>query len=251
MGKKIDRFVFTVIAMAAFYFFYQHAFHIRALALLLSIISCLVCGKILRSLWNLLCCSRLFRRKRMRKCAGGAMMRLACLTAAEAQTELETLVHQIYKGDYALAVIQAHPSGKLSQQKLFELWKSYYQKQERLVICATCGADADCRLMAGSLRTPRVALLDSTALAQLIAEHPEGMCPPEAPSVRTRFRQRICQAGYLLVNRKNAPRGFIFSISLLALYLLSGKIWYLISALLLLFLVLASLRKASRPARLF
>lgn len=251
MGKKIDRFVLTVIAMAGFYFFYQQAFHMRALSLMLSIISSLVLRKLVRSILNLLNQSRIFRRKRMRKCACGAMMRLACLPDSEAQMEMETLVRKIYKGDYAVAVIQAHPSEKLNTQSLFELWKSHYQKQERLVICATCAADTDCRLLACSLKAPRVALLDSAALVQLMAEHPEGMCADEAPSPRARLRQRMRHASYLLINRKNAPRGFVFSISMLALYLLSGKIWYLISALFLLFLVLASLRKASRPVRLF
>ena len=178
------------------------------------------------------------------------MMHLACMPHAQARQLLENLLHQDYSGEYAVDLIQSHPSAVLSRQQIFELWKEH-QDQQRLVICATCPADSGGRLLASSLKAPRVALMDSTTLAQLIAEHPSGMLPKEEVSCRKSIRQRFQQIAARLLNRRNAPRSLLIAISLFILYLLSGKLYYLISALSLVFLSLVSLRHTHRPAKLF
>ncbi len=250
MGKKIDRFVLTVVVGAGFYLYFQNAFHMRPLSLFLALLSCLVLSKIMHSIGALAKKSRYFQRRRLRKCAAGTMMHLACLPYQDGLKRVENLVHLDYDGEYTVELIQAHPSCALSQQRLFEIWKSH-QGEERLVICATCAADPASRLLSASFRAPQVALVDSPLLSQLLSDHPENLFPEKEVTLKPGYKYRFKRTFSRLLNRKNAPRCLLFSVSIFALYLLSGRIYYLIFSLLLLFLALASLRHIGRPAKLF
>ena len=102
MGKKIDRFVLTLIAAGAFYLYYRRAFRSGVLALALALVSCAVGAKLLRRLAKLAGNNRFLQRRRMRRRAGGAVMRLACLPTEEAGYRLEDLLRKSYDGDYAV-----------------------------------------------------------------------------------------------------------------------------------------------------
>ena len=250
MGKKIDHFVLSAATAAALYFYFQNAFHSRPVSVVLAFICTVLLSKLFHGFLSLIRRSSLMQRRHIRRCASGAMMRLACMPRAQAQVLLENLLRQDYSGEYAVDLIQSHPSAMLSRQQVFELWKAHLD-QQRLVICATCPADSGVRLLASSLKSPRVALMDSAALAQLIAEHPSGMLPEKEIPCRKSIRHRFQQIAARLINRRNAPRSLLIAVSLFILYLLSGKTYYLISALSLVFLALISLKHASRPAKLF
>ena len=81
----------------------------------------------------------------------------------------------------------------------------------------------------------------------MIAEYPEGMIPENVPKAPLRLRH----AANLLINRKNAPRNLLFSVSMLLMYALTKNILYLISALFLLAVAFLSLRRKLRPQKLF
>ena len=248
MGKKIDRFVLEVAMAAALYLYFRGAFANRIVALVLALLSCFVLLRLGKRLCTLLRDCPLMRRRSMRRGAQGAVMRLACLPEEEAKAALEKLLKQCYGEVPALALIQLHPSLRLSEERVFEIWRRHRGKAQ-LAICATCRSDDSCRTLAGSLKGPRVALLDAAVLEQLICEHPEGLVAPSERCVRTRLHlKRAC---HLLINRTNAPRNLLMAISMLALYLFSGHALYLFCALALLLLALVSLRHAPRPARLF
>lgn len=248
MGKKIDLFVLQVAVAAAFYLYFQGAFRSRIVALVLALLCCFVLLRLGRKLLALLKNAPWMRRRSIRRDAHGAVMRLACLPSGEAEAALRSLLEKCYGALPALALVQQHPSLRLSEDRVFEIWHAH-QGEAQLAICATCRADEPCRALASSLRAPRVALVDAAALEQLICEHPEGLLVPQEKAVRARLRlRRIAQ---LLINRKNAPRNLMLAASMLLLYLLSGNAVYLFSSLALVLLALISLRRAPRPAKLF
>ena len=253
MGKKIDAFVLTLAAAGALYIYFRGAFQSKIAALLLALVCCFILTKLVRRVAAILAKGKFIQKRRVRRCAGGAVMELACRDAGEAREQLVELLRASYAGEcsdtLSVELIQLHPSTKLPQDRLFDAWRSH-RGEERIAVCATCAADADCRILASSLRAPRVALIDSGNLAQLIAEHPDGFtCADAAPAKRLRLR--LSRVSSLLINRKNAPRGLLFTLAMVFMYVLSANVLYLIAAMVLLFLVLASFHRAPRPAKLF
>lgn len=248
MGKKIDRFVLTLACAGAFYLYYQRAFHSRPIAIGLALLSCLVCARLLNRVFALASKGRFWQRRRIRKCAGSALMHIACQPREAAIEAMERLLRSCYDGEYTVELIQAHPSASLSQNQIFETWKAHRDAQ-RLAICITCTVSPECRMLAASLNTPKVALIDAPLLTRLITEHPEGMALSEEK--RACPRRSLRRIAALLVRRKNAPRSLLFSGAMLTMYVLSANIFYLIFAMLLLFLALVSLKTPARPARLF
>ena len=253
MGKKIDAFVLTLAAAGGFYLYFRGALRSRLASLALALLCCFVLVKFVRRTAAILSKGRFMQKRRVRRCAGSAVMALACRDAGQAREQLIELLRESFAGEcpesLSVELIQLHPSTKLPQDRLFDAWRAH-RGEDRLAVCATCPADADCRILADSLRAPRVALIDSANLTQLIAEHPEGFhCEDAAPTKRLRLRFNRVFA--LLINRRNAPRGLLFAVAMVLMYVLSANTAYLIAAMALLFLTLASLRRAPRPAKLF
>lgn len=248
MGKKIDRFVLTLAAGSAFYFWFEHAFRNHVAAIVLALICCAVTVKTAKYIFALISRSSHLQKKQIRRHAGSIITHLACMPEEEAKNNLIKLIGKSYPGDYSVEIVQLYPSMTLPQEDVFRLWRNHLG-EEKLVICATCRCDPACRMLASAMREPRIALVDAEHLAQLIAEHPEGMVAPGKRYERSKLR--LMHILDLLINRKNAPRCMIFSTAMLLIYLMSANIWYLASAMLLLFIVLASFRRAPRPAKLF
>ena len=253
MGKKIDAFVLTLAAACGFYLYFCGAFHNRAVALILALVSCFALSKLVRRILAVAARGRFMQKRRVRKSARGAVMQLACGDAEEVRESLSGLLRASYASEcpdpLPMELIQLHPSTKLPQDRLFDAWRKHLG-QDRLAVCCTCPADSDCRILAASLRAPRVALVDSGYLARLIAEHPEGFTHADAAPAR-RARLRLRRVASMLINRRNAPQGLVFTLALLLMYALSANIIYLIASMVLLFLVLASFHRAPRPAKLF
>ncbi len=251
MGRKIDRFVLTLAAAGGLYLYFLGAVRNRYAAIALALVSCILLRKLLGCAMALLMNGRFMRRRRIRHCASGAVMRLACMDEAEASQRLSNLLREAYGAECPLELIQLHPSTKLPQDRLFEAWR-LHRGEAQLAICATCACDADARALASSLKSPKVALVDAGLLRQLIAEYPQGFDCGEAQSPRRRrIAPALRRAGSLLCNRRNAPRGLLFAAAMLLMYALGGGIAYLIAAMVLLFLALVSFHRAPRPAKLF
>ena len=248
MGKKIDCFVLRVLGTGALYFYFQGAVKRRVLAVALALVSSIVLGKLLKKLVQRLSQAGFVQKRRLRRDARGKMMRLACMDAEAAKAAMDTLIHAAYRGDYDVALIQAHPAATLTADRLFECWRAH-RSAERLAICASCRCDASAKNMAATLDHPQVALLDSEALAHLIALQPNVLSGAAAPQRRTRMR--LSALGQMLVNRKNAPKNLLFSGASMVMYLLGGNVLYLAAGIFLLFLALVSLRRPPRPANLF
>ena len=253
MGKKIDAFVLTLAAACGFYIYFRGAFQSRIAALILALVRCFALVKLTRLLLAIFAKGRFMQKRRVKRCAGGAVMELACRDADDARESLVSLLRASYASEcpdaLPVELIQLHPSTKLPQDRLFDAWRKHLG-QERLAVCCTCPADADCRILAASLHAPKVALVDSGTLSRLIAERPDGfLCRDAAPAKRARLRLR--RVASLLINRRNAPRGLLFTLAMILMYVLSANVIYLAAAMVLLFLVLVSFHQAPRPAKLF
>ncbi|MBQ8507894.1 MAG: hypothetical protein IJ466_10760 [Clostridia bacterium] len=248
MGKKIDGFVLSAAAAAALYFYFQKAFGNRVLSAILALLGLIVLRRALRMLGRLLGNFGWMKKRRLRRYANGAVLKMAAMPEQEAQEAIEKLLRKCYEGEYTLALVQSHPSVRLSEGQVFRIWKDR-QGSDKLVICATCRADAACRTMAATLKGPKVAIVDAEALCQMIAEHPEDY--PLEQHAAAHAKLRLKHISSLLFNRRNAPRNLLFAGSMVLMYVFSGNIWYLAAAMALLFLSLASLHRNTRPAKLF
>lgn len=248
MGKKIDRFVLNAAAGFGFYLFYRDATGSAAISVLLALLSCIILRRILRRVLRHLNAKPFIRKRRIRRETSGAILRLACLDAESAAKDIRTLLERHYHEVFNVALIQAHPSDALTRAAVFEAWKEK-RDFDRLVICATCTADTECRALAASLKSPRVALIDSAALSRLIAEHPEGLMPERIQSRPAQMKMR--KYGAWMLNRRDVPKNLLLSVAMTTIYLLSGNPAYLLGAIFLLTVVLLSLRRPSAPAKLF
>lgn len=251
MGKKIDAFVLTLAAALGLYFYFLGALGNRPAAIALALTCCALLAKLARRLYALLAQGRFLRRRRLRRCAGGVPMRLACMDEAGARDLLQDLLRASYGADCPLELVQLHPATRLPQERLFDAWRAH-RGEAQLIVCATCPADAEARELAGTLRAPRVALVDAELIRRLVSEHPQGFDCADSPAPpRRKLLPRLRRMASLLVDRRNAPRGLLFAAAMLAMYALGGGLPYLIAAMALLFLALVALRRPPRPAKLF
>ena len=248
MGKKIDGFVLSLAAACALYFYFLGAFESRTAAILLALFCWWMGGKILKRAKAAVLGSAWIRRMQICKSAGGTLAHLACLPEEQAHEAVATLLQHSYSGEYELEIIQLHPSMNLPQDRLFEIWRRH-RGESRLAVCTTCRCDADCHILASTLKEPKVAVIDASVLSRLIAEHPDGLYRPEEKHARRKLRLKHMLS--LVFSRKNAPRCLLFSASMLIMYLLGGSMWYLASSMMLFFISMVSLRHARRPAKLF
>jgi len=248
MGKKVDIFVLTAGITVGFYLYFRSTIENTILCVILALTAGILARKTVKRISGRIQNTRRMRRRKLRRCAGSALMELACMVKSDAEDRLSSLIQKTYGETYSLEVIQRHPSSTLIQDDIFELWRAR-RGSEKLVICATCAADFNCRAMATELKNPRIALVDADGLSTMMSEHPEDMFPPTQKPVRRRLR--LQHLAGLFFNRKNAPRCLTMFLSMLAIYIFSFNPFYLAAALLLLFVALASLRRKSKPAKLF
>lgn len=248
MGKKIDGFVVSAAAAALLYLYFQRAFENRILSGALALLGAMVLRKSLRLLVALFSRFSFLKRRRLRRLAGGTVLKLAALKEEEARAGVQALLEKCYGGEYELALVQNHPGLRLREEQIFELWRAR-QGAQRLVVCATCRADSACRALAATLKAPKVAIVDSEMLCQMIAEHPELF--PVEQSAPAQARLRLRHLSGTIFNRRSAPRNLMLAASLTLIYVFGGGLCYLVCGMALLFIVLASLHRRPRPARLF
>lgn len=250
MGKKIDRFIISLAAALGLYALLRQRIRNPALAIPIAICILAIFKKLMRKLQAAIGRSACFQKRRIRMQSAGAIMHFACadpeLTRARLRAMLEKLYHE---SETALEIIQYPPSASLDQQRLFDAWKSY-RGEKKLIICATCKCEPAVRALASGMKEPKIALIDADAIRSMIAECPEEMLA-DPPAPRKQISLRFKKAAALLLQRKNAPRCALLGTSMLGIYFLNGKISYLIGAMLLFFCALASLRRSSKPAKLF
>ena len=93
------------------------------------------------------------------------------------------------------------------------------------------------------------ALVDSVALARLIAEHPEVLISEDrhCPPAKLKFRR----LGILLFNRRSAPKNLLFALFMAVMYFLTANPAYLLCSAALMVIALLSLRRAAAPEKLF
>lgn len=248
MGKKIDRFMLTSLLAMALYFYFASAFENDTIAIIFALLACVVVRKLFNRIFELVGRTSWLQRRQLRRKAGSALIHLACMEVQEATGLVSSLLKKSYQNDAPLILEQLHPSTNLSQERIFDAWRSH-RGLEKLVICTTGKCPSESRALASSLKSPRIAVVDAELLGRLFAEHPEDVFPAACEKHRRRLRmQHVLQ---LVLNRRNAPRCMLFSFSMLVMYVFSGSFYYLLFSLALLLVVCIQLRHAARPAKLF
>lgn len=248
MGKKIDRFVLTSAAGILLYLYFRVGTGSSLLSVVLALTGCILLKKIIGILKKRLSRKAFFQKRMIRREASGAIMRLACRESETALQEVRTLLKKHYGLDFHVRLLQAHPSERLTPGSVFNLWKEN-RGADHLVICATCPADAACKAVAASLKSPKIALVDSDALARLIAEHPEALASARDSGTPAALKMR--KFGVLLFNRRSAPKNLLLAGVMAVMYYLSANPVYLLGAAALLTVALLSLRRSAAPEKLF
>ena len=136
MGKKIDAFVLTSAIGVGFYFYYLSAIGSKTLCVLLAFASCIIARKALRFICAKIRNLSFFRKRRIRQRTRGEIMRVACMDSDAAMECLSKLLKKHYREEIEAALIQRHPSQKLSPNAVFDIWKENRGKAV-LAICAT------------------------------------------------------------------------------------------------------------------
>lgn len=248
MGKKIDRFVLTTIFAAGLYLYFERAFQNHVLAVALALLSCITLIRLLASIGHWFENTAWKQKRILRKKSSGALMLLACMEEADAAQHIRSLLLSGYDWNAPFELELLHPAIQLSQASIFNAWRAH-RNSEKLLICTTGKCTHEAKLFASSLKEPKIALIGGDTLALLIAEHPEECLFVE--SGRKKCRLRIAHIIHTIFNRRNVPRGLVFTLSMLIMFVFSGNICYLLASLFLLFAILVSLRKVNKPAKLF
>lgn len=249
MGKKIDRFVLTIGFAGVLYMLLRRQIANDAICILFAVLICCICTRLLRKVCGALQKCSYLQRAQIRRHSSGAIMNLACGNEEQVRNNIACMIHKVFQDDSTLEVIQYPPSSGLDQQILFECWKKH-RGESKLIICATCKCDQQVRILASSLKNPKIALLDADGIKNIIAHCPEEMNLHEEES-KVSGTARFQKIALLLFNRRNAPRCLLFSMSMLGIYLLNGRLVYLVASVLLLFCVFVSFHMRKRPLKLF
>lgn len=248
MGKKIDRFVLTSFMAAGLYFYFGAAFQNHKLAFVLALLSCAVIHKIFSRIQQWFENTAWKQKRNLLRSSSGVLMHFASMNEDEAHETISRLLQAAYGWDAPISLELLHPSMQLSNGNIFKAWRAN-RSLEKLVICTTGKCPAEAKLFASTFKSPKVALVDSAVLSQLIAEHPEQCF--FADTENKSYRPQLKRIAHLVFNRRNVPRGLIFATSMLVMYVFSANIYYLAASLFLLFVTLVSLRRRNRPAKLF
>lgn len=248
MGRKTDRFLFTLFGAVLFYFHFRARFNSRIICCLLALFSSAVILRLIYSIAKLLSGFGPLRRRALFKNAGSSLVRLACMETEQASQIVTSLIRAQYRESCDCVFLQLHPSLKLTAESVFSTWRAH-AGSARLVICTSAKADPPVHLFARSMNAPKTALLDAQSLLSLIAEHPE-IVPGRQDEPKIRINP-IKRAFCLLKQPRNSLRCLMLSASMLLLYVFSGGILYLISALLLFWFAIAALRIRKMPVKLF
>lgn len=249
MGKKIDAYFLTVLVAICFYLYFFQATQKTIPSLVAALICCVIIVKTFKRVLKNLSNSKHLRKRRYRKHAKGMIMELACADPENTSARLKSLLENNYQEHYNMEFIQSHPDEKLTHNAVFQGWKKH-RGEDKLVVCATCRCDTDVRMMASSLRSPRVAIIDAEQLKCMMAENPKEF--PISKS-KTAFSCKffIWKLRKHIFCRRNAPRCILFALSSILMYIISGNIIYLCSSMFLFIIAILSLRHVSGSAKLF
>ena len=214
MGMRIDALALRAILLCGAYLLFVNAWHSVPLACALTFLCVILAGWILRG-----------RPRRRRVSARARLLALARLDEAEAEAILSPLLRARHPGqEFELCQILKHPSATLNAGDVLGAWKRK-RGEERVLLAATCPADAEARAFARTLARPAVTLFDGAALASLLRDWDPGESVDPLP--RPRLRERLASA----LRRPIPAKLAILGPALLALYLLRGQAGYLFAGL--------------------
>lgn len=214
MGRRIDGLALRALMICGAYLLFLNAWHSVPLACVLSAACAGLAGILLRG-----------RPRRRRASARARLLALARLDGAEAASILSPRLREREPGqEEDLYILLKHPTASLSAGDVLNAWKQR-RGGERLLLAATCPADAEARAFARALSHPAVTLLDGAALAALLRDWDPGEVVDPLP--RPHLRERLAAALRRPVPAKLAILGPL----MLGLYLIRGQAGYLFAGL--------------------
>ena len=214
-GKAIDRWALTALCAVGVYLFYLNA----GLAIPVSAVLGFATVALLRYLWE----RRPGRGRVTSGQARAALTRIAMMDEAEAVEALAALT-----GASDFIPVLRRPDATLSADGLFDLWRAH-RGEATMTVVATCRAAPEAVALAGTLTAPTCVLIDRSALMKAIRATGRYV-PPAAPPEP--FGRRLRRAAAKL-KRPASLRVALYGLSLLGMYLLTGRAPYLFCGLLL------------------
>lgn len=229
MGKTIDRIVALAAAALILYLLFARAFGSILPAYIASFVCCAALIRLMR---------RRAGKMRMTAAQAGTILRgWAYAPDEEARIHVERLL-EVEPGGSALVYLSRHPESAVSIGDVFNAWKKHLG-EDRILIAATCHADAKARIYAASLKNPAVEIADAQKLIARIRR--SDLTPPSFPRGRA-LMDRLKRALTALPYRRSWRRNGWFGALLFGLYWLGGNPAYLFLGMSALFLAGIGLR---------
>ena len=206
IGRLIDKAALTLLLTAGLYLFFLNA----GLGIPISFALTLVCMALGRYLYK----KRPGARRISPAQAEAALMAVAMMGEEEARDALRTLT-----GLHDAVFLIRHPESTLSLDALYALWRG---AGDGATVVLTCGVDAAAARFA---KARRLEIIDRGALIKRIRK--TGLCVPEEP-LATPVARRLRR---LWDGIRPRPRMLAYALSLIAMYLATGRALCLICAL--------------------
>ena len=248
MGRGIDRLAATVLAAFAIYLFFLNA----SGRILPALIATFIAMALMRRLLAHIPTDIVGRKRRALRSAEDTLEQLALADPEAARDFLNSIVRSAYNDmpDGAAAHhILRHPSSALTADDIISIWRRHPDAAHVLAISLP-KADETALSLASRLRSPEIAVIDRAALARIIASA-DAKFKSDSTYIKEyipeRRRVRILRAA----SRARAGKCALTGALMLALYLLTGTIPYIIGSLVLLFIAGVSAKHRRAPAGLF
>lgn len=215
LGRWIDKITLTLLGAAGMYLLFLNA----GFGIPMSAGLAFAGMALARMLYH----SRPWRSRVTPEQTHSALTAIATLPEDEARTALKRLT-----GRANIVPLLRYPDAHLSAGEVFAQWRDH-MGSETLTLVATCPAEPEAVALVETLKDPTCEIIDSAALTKTIRA--TGLyIPKDAP--RVSLRQRIRRARSRL-HRPASFRSMLYGVSLLGMYLLTGRTLCLLCGLIL------------------
>jgi len=222
-GKYIDKAVLTALLATASYILFLNLWNSIPLACAVSFILCVLLRKVSHAKPAHFKCTHAQ--------AEAELMRIIAMNDEDAREAIEKLVRRKYpQEEFILTPYIKHPSSSLSVGEVFAQWKKH-RGCKHVLIAATCASDARAVMYARELTEPRIAVVDRRHIIRMIRA--AGIC--ENTSSIPLFARLKRIPGNLTLRYSGIKNG-LFGLILTGMYLVTGKLLYLVLGLFSLFL---------------
>lgn len=212
MGKRIDRLVLLALTAFVLYIMFLNAFESIVIACAFTLLCCTVLLRLF---------GKYIHRDHMTRFQAKELLsRWAYDSDEKAESEILSLLQP----DGKMIYFPKHPSSTLGMSDVFSAWKAH--REEEIIIIVTTGcADGRAKTFSRTLEKPSVRIMDASKLIPIIRK--SDIPVPHIQSGRFFFR-KMKEIILMLPGRRPWYKNMLFGLAMMFVYLLTGRVIYLI-----------------------